>query len=103
MLRFNCIKKQLLFDRKITNCCYELKPGISCLSVLEKNLFSKTLLATGGFDYRIRFYELSKFDSLGKVNYNNGRINQIKLITNDDNIFLFVASDENKFFIWIVA
>jgi WD40 repeat protein len=83
-----------------------LKPGISSISVFEETSLlgiKRSYLITGSFDYRIRFYELETYKPLGHLKYNNSRINQIKLSKNDDNVFLFVASDDNCFNIWLIS
>ncbi len=103
---FDPINKFLELCEKLDNCCFNLKPGISSISVLKETSLlgiERSYLITGSFDYRIRFYELETYKPLGHLKYNNSRINQIKLSKNDDNVFLFVASDDNCFNIWLIS
>lgn len=103
---FDPINKTLELNEIMENCCYNLKPGISSIAVLDETLMigqKKSYLITGSFDYRIRFYDLDKHKPLGYFKYISSRINQIKLAKNEENIFLMVASDENSFYIWLLC
>lgn len=66
-----------MVDQHITEQSYHEKPGIGCLSSL--NFGKKAILASGGFDHRIKIVSLKTLKPLMLLQFHQGIINQIQL------------------------
>lgn len=104
----------------MNKACSNLKVGVSsidCVTFIKRDFLDNsqnkfTLLVTGSYDYRIRFYNINSNDNnldisyLGLTNIKNGGIiHQCKLIEDKETnaLYLLVVSDQKLFYVYQVA
>lgn len=64
-----------MVDQTITEATYHEKPGIGCQDTLK--IGSNVLLATGGFDHRIKLVSLHTLKPLLHLSFHNDIVNNI--------------------------
>jgi hypothetical protein len=99
ILKYHISKNTFIRHDYIKNCCSDLKPGISSISFFED------LVVTGAYDFRIRIYKKTekevKFLGFTKLE-NQAIIHKVELYPYDDRLYLFIASDQPFFYIFVI-
>ena len=114
--------------KSIHNVCSSLKEGISAICYVDCGILQNDILndddddddttntteqskflIVGGYDNRIKFYQIStstllNFTDIGNININgNSIINQIQTYHYNNNTYLFICSEQHSFYIYLIA
>ena len=88
-----------MVDQTITEASYHEKPGIGCQDLLKVG--NNVLLATGGFDHRIKLVSLRNLKPLLLLNFHSDIVNNVQLdYISDDKVKLFSSSEDGYVACW---
>jgi hypothetical protein len=102
----------------ISNACSDVKVGIPAINYISFNKVDMItdinqeykIVCTGGYDYRIRIYNIEEKKSSLQLQgsltiLNNVIIHQIQLYEDyiSNNLYLFIASEQKLFLIYLIA
>lgn len=113
VMEYDITKDTLIKVKTIHNACSELKVGISSISSLDytkKDYISGTindisLVCTGSYDCRVRLYLKTDWSYLGSIKFQPSIIHQVNFYIHkdSDSLYLFIASEQKIFYIYLVA
>ena len=113
--------------KSIHKVCSSLKEGISAICYVDCGILQNDILnddddddavnaneqskflIVGGYDNRIKFYQISNndtitFNDIGNININgNSIINQIQTCHYNNNTYLFICSEQHSLYIYLIV
>ena len=88
-----------MVDQTITDATYHEKPGIGCQDSLK--IGNNVLLATGGFDHRIKLVSLRTLKPLLQLAFHSDIVNNVQLeYISDDRVKLYSSSEDGYVACW---
>lgn len=88
-----------MLDQTITEASYHEKPGIGCQDSLK--IGNNVLLATGGFDHRIKLVSLRTLKPLLHLAFHSDIVNRVQLEQiSDDKVKLYSSSEDGYVACW---
>lgn len=88
-----------MVDQAFTEGSFHEKPGIGCQSLLT--IGSNVLLATGGFDHRIKLVSLRTLRPLLNLTFHSGIVNNVVLeYVSDDMVKLYSCAEDGFVACW---
>ena len=88
-----------MVDQTITEATYHEKPGIGCQSQLRVG--SNILLATGGFDHRIKLVSMRNLRHLLNIPFHTNIVNNLYLeYVSQDIVKLYSSSEDGYLACW---
>jgi len=88
-----------MVDQTVTEASYHEKPGIGCQALLQVG--NNFLLATGGFDHRIKLVSLRNLKPLLLLPFHSDIVNNVQLeYISDDKVKLYSSSEDNYVACW---